>query len=57
MAATLDRRHTGEAPAPPVWVPPPAAERAGPTPLQLVWTIIMVAFLATVFSYVLSNLV
>jgi hypothetical protein len=40
-----------------VWVPPPDAERAGPTPLQLIWTIVMVAFLATFFIYIVINLV
>jgi hypothetical protein len=29
------------------------AERAGPTPLQLIWTILMVAFLAAAFIAVL----
>jgi hypothetical protein len=27
----------------------PADERAGPSPLQLIWTILMVAFLAAAF--------
>jgi len=31
-------------------------ERAGPTPLQLVWTIVMVAFLAAAFIAALVNL-
>jgi hypothetical protein len=52
MATTPDRNGN---PMPSVWVPPPADQRAGPTPLQLVWTLIMVAFLVTVFIDVLIN--
>jgi hypothetical protein len=57
MATTLDRVHADRASTPSVWVPPPDAERAGPTPLQLIWTIVMVAFLATFFIYIVINLV
>jgi hypothetical protein len=38
-----------------VWVPPPASERAGPTPLQLVWTLMMVAFMAIVVIVIVTN--
>jgi hypothetical protein len=57
MATTLDRVHADRASTPSVWVPPPDAERAGPTPLQLIWTIVMVAFLAAFFIYIVINLV
>jgi hypothetical protein len=57
MATTADRVHADPASTPSVWVPPPDAERAGPTPLQLIWTIVMVAFLATFFIYIAMNLV
>ena len=57
MAITHDRVHADVAPTPSVWVQPPDAERAGPTPLQLIWTIIMVAFIATFFIYIVINFV
>ena len=57
MAITPDRVHADGAPRPSVWVPPPDAERAGPTPLQLIWTLIMVAFIAIFFIYIVINLV
>jgi hypothetical protein len=57
MATKPDRVHPDGAPTPHVWVPPPAAERAGPSPLQLVWTIVMVVFLAGAFIDLLINLV
>ena len=57
MATILDRVHADRASTPPVWVPPPDAERAGPTPLQLIWTIVMVAFLLAFFIYIVISLV
>lgn len=57
MAITTDRVHADSASTPSVWVPPPDADRAGPTLLQLIWTIVMVAFLATFFIYIVMNLV
>ena len=57
MATILDRVHADRASTPSVWVPPPDAERAGPTSLQLIWTIVMVAFLAGFFIYIVISLV
>jgi hypothetical protein len=49
MATALDRMHAGGAPT------SPAAERAGPSPLQLIWTIV-ISFLAAAFVAALINL-
>ena len=56
MAKTRDQVHAAVASMESVWVPPPASERAGPTPLQLIWTLMMVVFMAVVFIVIFINL-